>query len=132
MTIPGASRGSASRKDLRASVPPVDAPTTTTRSVVWIMARELGFSITASAVSFGSTFIKPLFFLARPRRASAAAFTVSQMMTFDSSRYCLTPIRGFSMISTAPYSSAFMAVSEFFSVRLEHMTTGMGLWVMIL
>jgi hypothetical protein len=35
-------------------------------------------------------------------RAIAAAFTVWQTRIFDSSRNCLVPIRGFSMISTAP------------------------------
>ena len=34
--------------------------------------------------------------------------------------------RGFGMASTAPASSAFMSVAEFSSVRLEHITTGMG------
>jgi len=40
ITIPGAFSGIISKKIRRASVPPVEAPTTTTFSVVWIMALE--------------------------------------------------------------------------------------------
>jgi hypothetical protein len=51
MTIPGVSAGSTSRNSRSASVPPVEAPTTTTFSVVFTIDFTLAFSRTASAVS---------------------------------------------------------------------------------
>ena len=52
MTMPGASAAARASNARSASVPPVDAPIATTRSVVWSIAREAGGASTASAVSF--------------------------------------------------------------------------------
>ena len=52
MTMPGALAGSASSISRNASVPPVEAPTQTTISVVFAMARPVGGGSMASAVSF--------------------------------------------------------------------------------
>ena len=72
--MPGVSAGSASSTVFSASVPPVEAPITTTFSVVSAMACVAGERI-ASAVSLGSTV-----WLGRRVRslAAAAAFTASQ------------------------------------------------------
>ncbi len=129
MTMPGQSTGMACSRVSRASVPPVDAPTTMTFSVVWTMALEAGLGSTASAVSFCVTFrVRGTYFCTL---ALAAALTSSQSMIRDSSMNCLVPTLGFWMTDTAPYSRAFMVVSAFFSVSVEQMMVGMGCWVMI-
>ena len=129
ITTPGASYGRASRKTFKASVPPVEAPTTITRSVVSVSKLLEGFAITASADSFG-TALKG-FFLKRFSFAWDAAFTASHIHILDSSRNLFVPRRGLWIISIAPYSRAFTAVSEPVPVWLEHTTTGRGFCCMI-
>ena len=127
ITMPGASAGSASSSVFSASVPPVEAPITTTFSVVSAMACVAGERI-ASAVSLGSTvWLGP----SERSRAAAAAFTASQSVMRESSRNCLVPRRGLVMISTAPYSSALSVLCAPSSARLEQITTGIGCWLMI-
>jgi hypothetical protein len=53
--MPGLSVGNDSRKTFSASVPPVEAPTTTIFSVVRIIAWPEGFAMTESAFSLGCT-----------------------------------------------------------------------------
>ncbi len=123
--MPGVSGGKPSSKIRSASVPPVDAPTTTTFSVVSTIAHVAAGKI-ASAVSFGST----VWLVARLRdRAPAAAFTTSQISVRESSRNCLVPSRGLVTISTAPYSSARSVLCAPSSARLEQITTGIGCWL---
>ncbi len=130
ITRPGASSGRASRKTLRASVPPVEAPTTMTFSVVSVRILFLAAGRTASAVSLGLGWSSSSG-RARERRATLAARTVSLMRMSDSSRNCFVPSFGFVMTSTAPYASAFMMESEPSTARLEQMMVGMGCCVMI-
>lgn len=73
MTMPGEFAGNCSSMTRSASVPPVDAPTQTTISVVFAMARPLGGGSTASAVNFA--VVPPVATVARrdpPSRACAA------------------------------------------------------------
>ncbi len=128
--MPGVSAGSPSRKTRKASVPPVEAPTTTTFSVVRIIALPVGLAKTTSALNFGSA--RKVAGASLRTLTLAAALTVSQMRTWASCKNCLVPRAGFSIISTAPYSRALRADSEPLPVRLEHMTTGIGCWLMIL
>jgi len=132
MIIPGESRGNALRKVVSASVPPVDAPTATTYSVVLIMLilGDMG-GITASAEYLGSTICGSSLIRFLAIRACAAAFTASQILMRDSSKKVLVLTCGLVMMSTAPSSRAFIPVSVPFSVKLEMMTTGIGCWVMI-
>jgi hypothetical protein len=99
-------------------VPPVEAPTATTFSVVPNMALPVGPGSTASAPSLGSTLRAGVgdrrFILAR-----AAALTASQMRMRDSSRNCLVPSLGLRMMSRAPYSMALSVVSEPASVKVD-------------
>ena len=84
-------------------MPPVEAPTTTTFSVVSIMAlvarceNRRRRSAWARPRELASQSLQPRL---------AAALTASQSSIRDSSRNCLVPMRGFAMMSTAPYSSA--------------------------
>ena len=132
ITIPGQSEGNPSKKTLKASVPPVDAPTAITVSVVWtILLDELLLKI-ASAVNFGATSApvrakKDLFLTFE----SAAAFTLSQSSILDCSSKIFVLIFGLANTSTAPYSKANRAESVPFSVNVEITTTGIGCWDII-
>lgn len=108
-------------------MPPVEAPITTTFSVVSSIA-PVGRESMASAVSFGSTF---RIGSRIPSRACAAALTAWQSVTEASSRNSLVPKRGLAMISTAPYSSALRVLCAPSSARLEQIITGSGCWLMI-
>jgi len=128
---PGAVAGSASSTARSASVPPVEAPITTIRSVVRASGRPpAGGGSTASAVSFSVTSNG-----ARGWRglslARAAERIASQTVTRLSSRNCRVPMRGLVMISTAPAPRARIAVSDPASASEEQMTTGIGRWLMI-
>ena len=125
--MPGVSAGSASSTVLSASVPPVEAPITTTFSVVFSHGAG-GRRRIASAVSLGSTGGSAD---GRAPAHCAAAFTASHSITRDSSRNCRVPSRGLVMISTAPYSSALSVLCAPSSARLEQITTGIGCWLMI-
>ena len=108
-----------------AMVPPVEAPMTATRSVVWIIERLAAFASTTSALSLRSG--------CRGRAArrrgltQAAAFTASQMVMRDSSRKIFTPSFGLVMMLTAPHSMARMAVAQPSSVEAgaHHHRNGM-------
>jgi len=130
MATPGQSLGRASRNTRRASVPPVEAPTRTTFSVVPNMALPVGPGRTASAESLGCTWICGAGMRMRIL-ALAAPLTASQMRMRDSSRNCLAPSLGLVMMSTAPYSRARSMVSDPASVRVEQIMTGRGCWAMI-
>jgi len=112
--------GSASSTVFNASVPPVEAPMTTT------FLRRLGHGVggresIASAVSLGST----VWLGVRVRNlAPAADFTASQRAMRESSRNCFVPSRGLVTISTAPYSRALNVLCAPSSAKLEQMTTG--------
>ena len=127
ITMPGVSAGRVSSRVFNASVPPVDAPITTTFSVVSAMAWVAGERM-ASAVNLGSTV-----WLGRRMRSlvAAAALTAWQRVMRASSRNCLVPSRGLVTISTAPYSRALKVLCAPSSARLEQITTGMGCWLMI-
>ncbi|MNI44620.1 hypothetical protein D3C73_990020 [compost metagenome] len=125
--MPGEFAGSASSSSRSASVPPVEAPTQTTISVVFAIAPIFGGGSTASAVSLpwtGRSFRR----LARSLEtlARAAPFTVWRICSACSARWSAAPILGLRMMSTAPASSACISVSEPVSVSDEHITTGIG------
>ncbi len=130
-TTPGLSAGSASITTRKLSVPPVEAPIQTIFSVVRAMAREAGEGggMMTSADNFCGTLIRGGSFLSW---AWAAALTESLMATAESSMNCRVPSLGLRMMSTAPASSACINVCVPSSVSDEHITTGMGRWLMIL
>ena len=121
----GQSGGSAARKLFSASVPPVEAPTAITFSVVEKCWWWLGS--TASAVSFpsagsaGGAFFAP--FLGHDCRAQ-------RILPVSSCAYSKRPlwmsILGLVTKSKAPSSRALRVTAELFSVREETMTTGIG------
>src|SRR3972149_6267005 len=100
MTMPGESGGIDMRNSLMASVPPVDAPTTMTFSVVRGMAFvAFTFVSTASALSFCETGRGAWGFLSF---AIAAALMASHMRMGGSPLNSFVPAFGLVIISTAP------------------------------
>jgi hypothetical protein len=94
MTIPGASRGRASRKDLRASVPPVDRAHDDHTLRCLDHGTRIGLFDDGVCGELRFHFYETVVLSGTPEAClGRRPFTVSQMMTFDSSRYCLTPIR---------------------------------------
>ena len=131
MIRPAISSGRFIRKSLSASVPPVEAPTAITFSVVSVSTGFFTAGITTSAVYLGFTSILAagaIFFI----REDAAARTASVILILDSSRNSLVPIFGFVITSTAPHDRALNIESDPLSARLEHIITGMGCCVIIL
>ena len=136
MTMPGVTRGSAVSTSSNASVPPVDVPMATTRSVV----RSSGLPSCAagriaSAVSLAATGTGAGAAAARAasRRTLAwlAARTAASSSAALSLRKSFRPSLGLVMIETAPAASAAIVVSAPFSVSVEQITTGVGRSAMI-
>ena len=105
MTIPGASGGSASSSTRSASVPPVEAPISTTFSVVRTMASlARARAMTASAVSLGSTVRRRE--QAPHTRARRGLHRGIRMHRATPAGTRPVPSLGLVITSTAPYSSA--------------------------
>ena len=127
ITIPGASGGSTSSSARRASVPPVDAPTTTTFSVVSSMA-PVARGRMASAVSLGSTV-----WLAEGTRKRAAGRCLDGLAKHDA-RFLQELLAAQARLGDDVHRAVFQRLSVLCapsSARLEQMTTGMGCWLMI-
>ena len=111
---------------LMASVPPVEAPISTSFSCKTRSEKPPGLPRGASKGSCNKGFGAIAGFTGTLGRALYAALTFSQISTRQASMLAAESILGLGRKSTAPNSSACRVASEPLRVRLEIITTGIG------
>ena len=124
MTIAGESAGRPVSNSRIASVPPVEEPTATMRSVVRSMRAAACAGRMASAECLGTWMADGA--MRASTRAPAAMRILPRISSLKLCSVPATSTLGLETKSTAPSSSAFSVVSAPRSVSEDTMTTGMG------